>query len=137
MNWTKLALGTVVGGIVYFLLGWLVWGMLLTDVFTWPDGIREVVERKPEDFGMGLMVASSLIWALFLTWTLNKFGNTSFQSGATNGAIIGALISLAYGLSFAAMYTYGSVNNTLIDTLANAVVNAIVGGLIAWLLGRK
>ena len=137
MNWTKLALGTVVGGILYFFLGWLIWGILLKDAMTMPEGMRELIEYKPEEMKMELMAASCLIWALFMTWILLKLGNTTFQSGATNGAIIGLLLGLTYGLSFASMYKFGSLNNTLIDSVANLVANGIMGGIIAWILGRK
>lgn len=137
MNWTKLALGTVVGGILYFFLGWLIWGILLKDAMTMPEGMNALIEYKPEEMKMGLMVASCLIWALFMTWILLKLGNTTFQSGATNGAIIGLLYSLTYGLSLASMYKFWTVNLTLIDSLASAVVNALLGGIIAWILGRK
>lgn len=137
MNWTKLALGTVVGGILYFFLGWLVWGILLKDSMPMPEGMSELISYKPEEMKMELMMASCLFWALFMTWVLMKIGSTTFQSGATNGAIAGLLVGLTYGLSLAAMYKFWSVNNTLIDGVANLVVNALLGGIIGWILGRK
>ena len=44
VNWTKFAIATLIGGVVYFLLGWLIYGMLLMDVTGMPEAFKEVNE---------------------------------------------------------------------------------------------
>jgi membrane protein YqaA with SNARE-associated domain len=137
MNWSKLTIGALIGGIVYFLLGWLIYGILLKDAFAWPEGMRELVERKEEDMNMMAMIVSCLAFGLLLSYLLSKMGITNIQNGALTSAIIAALVSLTVGAGMTAMMKFGSFQNTFIDMGANAVCAAIAGAAITWWLGRK
>lgn len=136
MNWTKLIIGTVIAGIIYFFLGWLVYGILLADAMPLAEGMKELIERKPEEMDMGMMILSCLAWGLLLTYCLMKMGISNWQGGGMQSAILAAIISLSVGAGMVAMYTYTNMQNTLIDVVANAVCSGISGAAAAWYLGQ-
>ncbi|MBK8699187.1 MAG: DUF1761 family protein [Saprospiraceae bacterium] len=136
MNWTKLAITGVIIGIVYFFLGWLVYGILLKDAMTMPEGMRELIEYKPEEMSMGLMLLSCLVWGVFLAFFYMKAGISDWKGAAINGAIIAALMSLSMGAGMAAMYKFASMDNAFTDIVANAFCSALSGAAGGWYLGR-
>lgn len=136
MNFTKLSVGTLIGGVVYFLMGWLVYGILLMDVMSIPEEFNSILYPE-EEFKMVLMLVSCLVWGLLLTYILLNWGGiNSFGSGLLPAAIIGALVSLSVGLGMAAMYKFSNIQNVFIDAVATAVISGIAGGFIGWYLGR-
>ncbi|KAA3637549.1 MAG: hypothetical protein DWQ02_06590 [Bacteroidetes bacterium] len=136
MNFTKLFVGTLIGGVVYFLLGWLVYGILLMDVMSIPEEFNSILYSE-EEFNMVFMAVSCLVWGLLLTYVLLSWGGIkSFGAGLLPAAIIGALVALSLGFSMASMYKFSEVPNVLIDSVATAVISGITGGVIGWYLGR-
>jgi hypothetical protein len=126
---TKILLGTLAGGIFYFLYGWLVYGNLLADMMPPPESIV-----KP--FVMWAMVLSCLAWALLLAVICARWANAkTFGSGAMVGAIVGALVSASHNLGMYAIFNLTTINGLLIDIGVNLVGSAIAGGVIGLILG--
>lgn len=133
----KVLVAGIIGGIAFFFLGWLIWGIALMDIMS---GYSNPDCMKPEaEMNMVYMVIANLLWGIayayiFSNWT----GANSFNAGLLPGAIIAVLIGIAmdlYSLAMTTMVT--STTPMLINIAANAVVGGIVGGLICWWLGRK
>lgn len=137
MNVGKMLLAAVVGGVVYFLLGWLVYGTLLASVFEPAAEMKAVIARPQEEFKLGSMLVSCLAWGGLLSYIFARWaGIRTFTSGATAGAIIGALVSLCVNTSMYAMYTFVTTTQIGADLVMSAVISAITGGVIGWMLGR-
>lgn len=136
MNWTKLIIASVIAGILYFFLGWLVYGILLTDVMTMPEGMKEMIERKPEEMNLVLMFLSCWAWGVFMSYVFMKMGVSGWQDGGIQGAVIGVILSFSMGASMVAMYTFSNMNNTYIDMVANGVCSGMIGAVIGMYLGR-
>lgn len=132
----KIIRGTVFGGIAFFFLGWLVWGMLLMD-FSKANYNQAIY--LPED-GMiwWAMIASNLVLALLLTLALKWAGAKSIVDGLKIGAIVGALYALSVDLGMYSM-TNVILNLTavVVDTLAYAAVTAITGLIIVLTWGKE
>lgn len=131
----KILRGTVFGGIAFFLLGWLVWGILLMD-YSKANYNQSIY--LPED-GMiwWAMIASNLVLALLVTLAMNWAGAKTIVDGLKFGAIVGGLYALTTDLG---MYSMTNVISNLgavvVDTLAYAVVTAIVGMVIVLTWGK-
>ena len=131
---TKTLIGGLIAGVVFFALGWLVWGMLLANT------MMECMScmRSPEEMNYMLGILSNLLYGLFLAWALSKMGVNSFSSGLQTGALFMALLALAMDIGF---YTYSTMfaswSCVFIDIIINVVMGAIVGGVIGWWFGRK
>ena len=126
----------LIGGIVFFLLGWLVWGILLMDMMS---GYSNAACMKPEaEMNMAFLIIANLLWGSAFAYILSNWsGQINFSKGATAGAIISIIIGVAYDLYSLAMTTMmTSTTPVLINIGANLVVGGIAGGIIGWYLGR-
>lgn len=135
MDTTKLLLGTVVGTIVFFLAGWLIYGMLLMDTMQsalTPEGLA--VQKEPD---LVLILASNAVLAFLYSYIFERWaGIRTWMTGATAGATIGFLMALSIDLNFMSMTKmYSGMNGLFMDILASTVLSALGGAAIGWVLG--
>lgn len=135
MNTNKFLIGGIIGGIAYFLLGWLVWGILLMDFMQQNLGSATGVMKSEEEMEWLHLIIGNLFSGLAVSYVLNK----SSVSGVSAGAIVGGTLSLliSTGFDFTMLGTANIFNLTasLVDIAASTVVGAIVGALVGWYLG--
>jgi hypothetical protein len=132
----KILKGTVFGGIVYFLLGWLVYGILLMDFLS--ANMNQCASKPAGDMVWWAIIASNLVTALFLTLVLKWTGARGFTDGLKTGALFGILLTLSFDLSSWSMTTmFKSFLPLLVDVAVGTAVMAIVGMMIVLLQGRE
>jgi hypothetical protein len=132
----KILRGTLFGGIAFFFLGWLVWGILLADVMA---NLMDTTLNRPDD-GMvwWAIILSNLVFALLLTLSLKWTGAKGITDGLKTGALIGVLYSLTADLGMYSMTTMiKSASAIVIDVLVYAVVAAIMGLVIVLTWGKE
>lgn len=135
---TKVLLATLAGGVASFLLGWLVFGILLDPYYrSMMTETGTAAQRTPENMIMWALAISNLVYALMLAVIYTRWANIStFRAGAIAGAIISFLIVLSFDLSMYGMFTMWTGGAGLIvDPLVNGAVGAVVGGVVGWVLG--
>ena len=129
MNVKNFIVGGIVGGILDFLMGWLVWGMLLKDVMPKPEG------AGPENIMfifLGCMCFGFLISYVFS------------QGGGISQCVLG--IKIAFGISlFISLsnnFFYNMYKEAIdfklmgIDVIASTAVGAVVGAIVAVVNGK-
>jgi hypothetical protein len=131
---TKSIIAAIVGAIVAFFAGWVIWGMLLMDFYTAHSTPYEGLYKEPMIYA-GIFV-SQLAWGFLLAYLFEKMGVNTFAGGFLQGAIIFFLVFLAFDV-----FMYSSMNlmdTTVIavDVIVNTIFGGIVGGVIAMMLGR-
>jgi len=132
----KILRGTVFGGIAFFFLGWLVWGMLLTSVME--TMYNPALNRPENEMIWWAMIASNLVLALLVTLAMKWAGAKSIADGLKIGAIVGALYALSIDLGMYSMTTMiNELTGIIIDTLSYALVTAVVGLVIVLTWGKK
>jgi len=134
MNTNKILLGGLAGGIAFFFLGWLVYGVLLMDFMR--DSYNQC-SMNPE----GQMVwwalilsnfAYSFLFALIFGWTKTS----SWMGGAKIAGIIGLLMSAYYDFSMYSMSTmFKNLGVVFMDIIIAAVFAAVIGAIIALVMG--
>lgn len=133
----KVLVAALVGAVVAFLLGWLLWGMLLMGYYEANMIHYEGLMKSEEEFNLGLMFVGQLVLCLLLAFLFQRMGTTDLMGGAMMGAVIGALFYLSVDLSFMAMMNYFSTPMVVVvDVLVNAVWLAGTGAVIGLMLGR-
>jgi len=136
MNTNKFIVGGIIGGVANFLLGWLVWGMLLMNFMKeHTTEIGKTVMRPDDQMVWGTLIAANLLMGFLFSFILNKAGTMSASSGASTGAVVGLLTSAAINCFNYSFMDMSDMTAMGVDVAASTVVSAIVGGIIGWYLG--
>ena len=125
MNTKSFLLSGIAGTIVCFLLGWLFYGTLFTDVY--PQNDEEC---------MLFIFLGCLFYAFTFALIFNRWAQIStFSSGVKAGFLIGLLWSLS--MNFFMYATKESIDSNFLILIAiDAVSAAIMGGVIALVIGK-
>jgi len=135
MNSQKFIVGGIVGGIVYFLLGWLVYGMLLKDFMA--NNLSNSM-RPDADTIWWALILGQLAGGFFLAYVVGKAGATSAGAGAGVGFVAGLLVCLSYDLTmYGVSTTISSLKGLAADVAVSAVMSAIVGAVVGWVMGMS
>lgn len=135
---TRFILAIVVGAILSFFGGWLLWGIALDDFYSSQmlPGV-DALSRNEEDMIMWALIVGQFAWAGLITWVVERTGSKTFAKGAITAATVMFLLTLGIDLYFHSMMEmYKSLYIIVIDVIANTVFWAIIGGVIGLILGR-
>jgi hypothetical protein len=134
MNIQKFLIGTVVGGVSLFLLGYLFYGVALADFFS--RNTASGAMKSMNDIVWWALILGNLATGALLTYIFLKIGNiNSFGSGIRTGAAIGFLMNLGLDLIGYATANALDRRGAAADVVVGTVMAAIAGGLIAASLG--
>ena len=137
MNTRKFFIGTLAGGIAFFFLGYLIYGMALAGFFSRhtiapPGSMKQMTELIWWALILGNLASGALLSYIFL-----KLGNIgSFGSGAGTGAAIGLFVALSMDLIRYATENSFDMTAVIVDVLAGIVMYAIAGGVIGAVIGK-
>lgn len=138
MDIKKRLLATLAGFVVFFLLGWVLYGMLLMDFFNGNQGPATGVMRTDAEMVWWALAVGNLMQAYLLVYIYGNWANiTTFGGGFKAGVIIGLIIG--YGVDLTMYGTTHIMNLTaaLIDPLVVAGMMGVSGGVIGVVLGKK
>ncbi len=134
---TKVLLAGLAGGIAAFLLGWVIFGMLLMGYYEANMIHYEGLMKGEGEMHLGLMFLSNLMLSMMLAYVCSRMGVNDLKGGLVAGAIIGFLVYLSVDLGFLAMMNmFASNTMVVVDVLANTVWAALIGAVIGLVLGR-
>ncbi len=133
MDMKKLLTGTIVGGIVLYAAGWLIWDVLFADFYAANAGSAENLWRDAPIMWAG--IAGMLPMAALVTMALGKCENASIHAGIKVGAIIGGLAWLSVNLLFYSLSNMNELTLVLVDPILEAVRTGLAGAAIVVVLG--
>ncbi len=123
MNTKKIIVAAIAGFVVYFLLGWLFYGVLFTDLYPKPENEAEHLQFV----ALGCLFFSLLISYVWVKWA----GFTNWISGLKAGAIFGLLYGTSMNMFMASGMQF-VMENFIKDMIATVVSVAILGAVIAF-----
>lgn len=135
MNVKKLLLSGIAGGIAYFFLGFLFYGVLfVTETVSAIAG----VSRQMDQMVWWSLILGSLLYGILVAFVIGKAKITNLVSGITTSAVLGLLVSCSYDFTMYAntniftpkMMIYDIAISTVMVALTGAVV-ALVGNLVS------
>jgi len=131
----RLIIGTLVGAITLFVLGYLIWELAFADFFAANAGSATGVERDPPL--MWAVALGTVSYAALLTLAIGtRGGSATIVEGLKIGAIVGFL--MWFGADFI-IYGFQNVSNltaTIADSLLELIHGGIAGAVIAAALGK-
>ena len=132
----KILRGTVFGGIAYFFLGWLIYGILFMEFFS--ASMNQCANRPDGDIVWWALLVSNFSAALLLTIILNGFNAQKLVDGLKTGAMFGVLFAAIVGFSnFSMTSLYGHIGSLLVDIILSTVMFTIVGMVIVLTWGKQ
>lgn len=129
MNVKNFIVGGIVGGITDFLMGWLLYGMLLKDYFPKPEGAGEE--------NIAFIFLGCMCFGFMLSYI---FSQGDGIGKCVPGIKLAAGIALFMG--FANNFFYNMYNTTInwqmviTDVIVSMVIAAVVGAVIAVVNGK-
>jgi hypothetical protein len=124
MNTKSFLASGIAGTIVYFLLGWLFYGILFFDIY-------------PQEQSMLFILLGCVFYAFTFALIFNRWAQIStFSTGLKAGFLIGLLWALSMNFFIQASATVTLNSNFAIPIAIDAVSAAIMGGVIAVVIGK-
>jgi len=134
---TKELLAAIVGGVVAFLLGWLLFGILLADFMDKNMIHYEGLMKGEGEMNLALMFVSNLCVAFLLAWLGNRTGVDTPVAGLKLAAVVGFFFYLSVDLSFMSMMNlFTSPVGLVVDVVSNTVWASGIGAAVGFMLGR-
>jgi hypothetical protein len=135
MKTQKILVGTLTGGVVLFLLGWLIYGILLKDYMA--ANCNTEGSRPMDQMIWWALILSNFTWGLLLSTCIYWFGVFSPSAGGRVGAVLGLLTGLAFDLGMYSMTTmYLNANVIIVDVIAYVIMFALAGMITAWAMAK-
>lgn len=138
MNAKTRILATLAGFVTFFILGWLLYGMLLMDFYASNAGSATGVMRSDTEMVWWALIAGNVLEAYFLVYVFGKWANiTTFGGGLQAGIMLGLILGYAMDLTMYATSNTMNLTAALVDPLVSALMMGITGGVVGMMLGRK
>ncbi|MEN6456067.1 MAG: hypothetical protein ABFD10_17585 [Prolixibacteraceae bacterium] len=130
----KILLAGIAGAVVYFLLGWLFYGILLMNFMTENAGSATGVAKEP--MLMWALALGDLFWGFLLAVIFGCWTNIrTWLAGAKAGAIIGLLMGAGIDLMMYGTSNLYNCTALVVDVIVVIIMTAIVGAVVAAILG--
>ncbi|MEO7990622.1 MAG: hypothetical protein ABI663_13835 [Chryseolinea sp.] len=135
MDTKKFLISTITGGIVYFLLGFLVYALLLDSFFEshsgTATGVEKTIEMQYWPLFVGNLAQAALLSYVFIKWAHIK----TFSAGFSAGFIIGFLMTLGHYLIQYDTTNIMDLTGTIAEVAVYSIMTAIVGGVVGAVIG--
>lgn len=136
MDTNKILIGGLIGFVVTFIMGYLFYGVLLTDFFATNAGTATGTMRADSEMLWIPLILGHVSIGLLLSIILGRWaGISTLSSGAMAGALIGCLFSMGNNLIMYGTTHITNLTGALADIVVTTVIMAIAGGLIAMYFG--
>jgi len=131
----KMLVGGLLGGVTFFLLGYLLYGLLFTDAMASCTSCQ----RPMGEINFLLLGVGNVFMGLTISYIFSRWVSVStFMAGVTAGATIGLLMSIGFSsISYATSTVYSTPTCILYTVIIEVIMWGVVGGVIAYWLGRK
>lgn len=132
---TKMIIGGIIAGIAHFLLGWLVYGIVLMDYMKSPvSGVD-----RGDDMVLWSIAIGSLLMGFLLSYIFSKAGINTISAGLVTGAVIGFLLTASFDFMMHGTTYLAPKKMVMVDVPVSAVLTAVIGAVLAWYnsLGSK
>ncbi|HEY7752187.1 MAG TPA: hypothetical protein VH856_00060 [Steroidobacteraceae bacterium] len=134
MNAKQMVVGTIVGGIVLYALGYVFFDLLLGDFYAANGGSATGVTREaPVVWAVGV---GALAYAALMVYALKSKASVSVATGMKTGAIVGCLIWLCADFTLYGITNMSNLTVTIVDPLVEIVRGGIMGAVLGMLLPK-
>jgi hypothetical protein len=132
MNTKRFLIGALVGGIFFFLAGYLVYGNLLAEFFKTNTGGATNIERPMDNMVWWALIAGNLLFGALVSYVLNKSNANSMSQGMMTAGTVGLLMSSTINFITYATTNVPNLNAVFVDIACMTVLASLTGAIVAW-----
>lgn len=133
MDTKRLMIGTLVGGVLLFVTGYLIFDLAFANFYAANVGSATGVDRDPQL--LWAVALGSLSYAALVTLALGS-RPVSIGGGVKIGAVVGFLLWFTVDFTLYGVSNVSNLTRTIVDPLLELVRSGIAGGVIAVVLGK-
>lgn len=134
MDAKKFAVGTIVGGIVIFALGFVIFNVLLESFYAANPGTATGVQREaPLQWSLAV---GCLGYAALICYAMGARAASGLGGGAKVGAIVGFLLWFTADFIIYATSNTSTLTITIVDPLVEIVHGGIGGAVIGLVVSK-
>lgn len=135
----KVIIAAILGGIIAFVGGFLIYGLALQNFMAANTGTATgVMKTEMGASNMVYIFIGNLATGLLIAYIFDKWANIrTLSTGAQAGAWIGLLVSISLDFSMYGTSNIMNMKAVLVDIVAGSFLTALVGAGVAWWLGRN
>jgi uncharacterized membrane protein len=127
MDAKRFAIGTIVGGVVLYLTGYLIFDVVFANFYTANAGSATGVRRDVQL--VWPMVLGSFSYAALISYAMgNRAQSSTIGEAVKVGAVVGFLIWFTVDFTFYGGTNLGNLTRTVVDPLLEIVHGGIGGG---------
>ncbi|MGH9255878.1 MAG: hypothetical protein ACRD3C_15065 [Vicinamibacterales bacterium] len=134
MDAKRLVMGTLVGGVVLFAVGYLIFDMAFASFYAANAGSATGVDRVPQL--VWAVALGSLSYGALVTLAIGSRAGASIGSGATIGAVVGFLLWFTVDFILYGITNIQNLTRTVVDPVLELVRGGIAGGVVALVLAK-
>ena len=129
---------TVAGGLAFFLLGWVLYGLILDPLVFRPNANPEAMKFMNDHPDFVFLILANLVAAFLLAYIFDRWATIkTFAGGFIGGATIYVIIALYMQLMFAAFMKFSSgLMPIIVDIIGTTILGGLAGGVVGLVLGR-
>lgn len=135
MDTKRFATGTLVGGVILYVAGYLIFDLAFAGFYAANAGSATGVARDPQL--VWAVALGSLSYAALVTLAIgSRAGSSNMGAGVKTGAVVGFLLWFTADFIFYGIQNVSNLTRTVVDPLLELVRSGIAGGVIAVVLGK-
>ncbi len=135
MDIKRLIIGTVVGGITLYILGYIIWEMLFAEFYAANAGSATGTVKDPQ--AIWALALGTLSYAALLTLAIEtRADSATIVDGLKIGALVGFLMWFGADFIFYGIFNISNLTLTIADSLLELIRAGISGAVIAAVLGK-
>ena len=135
MNAKQWVIGSIVGAIVIFGAGWVIFEMLLGDYYAANAGSATGLDKDPPI--MWAVVVGAVAYAALIIYAMRgQAGSVNMVSGMKAGAIVGFLLWACADFTLFGIANMNNLTITMLDPLVELVHGGIAGAVLGALLPK-
>jgi hypothetical protein len=133
---TRLIVASIAGCILFFFLGWLIYGVLLMDFYVAHTTPYEGLMREMPN--LAALIIAQLTWSFLLAFIIQRWeGAKNFGRGLWIGLLLSFLVILMIDLFFVASMKLYDAPVIIVDIVINTVLGGLIGGVMGWIFGME
>ena len=135
MDIKRLIIGTVVGAVTLYILGYVIFDLALADFFAANVGSATGLWKDPQV--IWAIALGMLSYAALLTLAIGtRTGSTTIVGGLKIGAVVGFLMWFGVDLILYGVWNAENLTSAIVNSLLELIRGGIGGAVIAAVLGK-